>query len=269
MQFVRLQAHFIHLLVAVPQGSVLGPLLFTLYTTPLSSKIFEHAIPHHLYAADSQLYVFFASGDSAAALNGLQSCLASVQTWMSTNKLKLNPDKTEFLLIGNERQQVKYLSMFPIELLGVKTNPAKSARNLGVLFDKNFTFRSHISVVCNSCFYHMWDLWRLRHHLDLDSAKLFAAALVSSRLDYCNSLLYGIADIDLTRIQRVQNQLARLVTKFPPFTRSIPLLRSLHWLPVRFRIPFKINLLTYKTLRAYHLHNGLLPFCSLCLSLID
>ena len=139
--------------------------------------------------------------------------------------------------------------MFPIELLSVKTNPVKSARNLGVIFDKNFTFHLHISVLCSSCFYHMRDLQRIRRHLDLDSAKLLANALVSSRLDYCNSLVYGIADIDLTRLQRVQNQLAHLVTKSPPFTRSIPLLRSLHWLPVWFRILFKINLLTYKTLR--------------------
>ena len=122
----------------VPQRLVLRPLLFTLYTTPLSSMIFEHAIPHHLYADDSQLYVSFVSGDSAAALNSLQSCLASVQSGMSTNKLKLNPDKTEFLLIGNERQGSKYLSMFPIELLGVKSNPAKSARYLCVTFDKIF-----------------------------------------------------------------------------------------------------------------------------------
>ena len=86
----------------VSQGSDLGPLLFTLYTTPLSSKISGHAIPHHLYADDNQLYVSFASGDSAAALNGLQSCLFSVQSWMLTNKSKLNPDKTEFPLIGNE-----------------------------------------------------------------------------------------------------------------------------------------------------------------------
>ena len=139
--------------------------------------------------------------------------------------------------------------MFPIELLGVKANPAKSARNLGVIFDKNFAFRTHISVVCNSCFYHMRDLRRTRRHLDLDSAKLLATALVSCHLDYCNSLLYRIADIDLTRLQRVQHQLARLVIKSSPFIRSIPLLRSLHWLPVRFRIHFKIHLLTYKTLR--------------------
>ena len=172
----------------VTQGSLLGPLLFTLYTTPLSSIIFEHAIPHHLNADDNQLYISF----------------------------------------GNERQRSKYLSMFPIELLSVKTNPAKSARNLGVIIDKIFTLHSHISVVCKSWFYHMRDLRRIRRHLDLDSAKLLATALVSSRLEYCNPLFYGTADIDYARLRRVQNQLARLVTKSPPFTRCIPLLRSLY-----------------------------------------
>ena len=158
---------------------------------------------------------------------------------MSTNKLKLNPDKAEFLLFGNERQWRKYVSLFPIGLFGVKTNAAKSVRNLGVIFDKNFTFCSHISAVCNSCFYHVRHLWRIRRHLDLDSAKYLATALVSSRLDYCNSLLYGVADIDHTRLQRVQNQLARLMTKSPPFASSILLFRYFHWLPVRFRILFK------------------------------
>ena len=103
-------------------------------------------------------------------------------------------------------------------------------------------------AVCNSCVYHLRDLRRIRSHLDLDSAKLFATALVSSRLDYFNCLLYDIADIDLTRLQRVQNQLTRLVTKSPPFTRNIPLRRSLRWLPVRLKIRFQINLLTYKAL---------------------
>ena len=136
--------------------------------------------------------------------------------------------------------------MFPIELLGVKSYPAKSARNLGVIFDKNFNFRSHISAICSSCIYHIRDLRRIRPHLDLDSAKLPASALVSSRLDYCNSLLSGIAETDLTKLQRVLNRLARVVTKSPPFTRSVPLLRSLHWLPVKYRVHFKICLLIYK-----------------------
>ena len=92
------------------------------------------------------------------------------------------------------------ISIFAIEVLGVKTNPAKSAWNLGVIFDKNFTFRSHILAVCSSCFYHRRGLRHIRCHLDLDSAKLLATALVSSLLDYCNSLLYGIADIDLARL---------------------------------------------------------------------
>ena len=103
---------------------------------------------------------------------------------------------------------------------------------------QKFNFRSHISAICSSCIYHIRDLQRTRHHLDLDSAKLPANALVSSRLDYCNSLLSGIAETDLTKLQCILNRLARVVTKSPPFTCSVPLLRSLRWLPVKYS-PFQ------------------------------
>ena len=93
--------------------------------------------------------------------------------------------------------------MFPLELLSVESNPAKFARNLGVIFDKNFTFRSHTSAVCSSCFYHMRDLRCIRRHLDLDSAKLLATALESSRLYYCNSLSYRLHENLLKQIQDV------------------------------------------------------------------
>jgi hypothetical protein len=232
----------------VPQGSVLGPVLFTLYTTPLSAVIEGHSIQHHLYADDSQLYISFSSADSASSLTTLQGCLASVERWMSQNKLKLNPGKTEFLLIGHEQQRRKYHSLFPVPLMGVDTKPAKSARNLGFVFDQNFNFRQHISQVCASCLYHIRDLRRIRRHLSLDNAKSLATALVTSRLDYCNSLLYGTAEKDIQKLQRVQNCLARVVTRSPPLTRSLPLLKSLHWLPVRFRLSYKVRLLTFKAI---------------------
>ena len=118
-----------------------------------------------------------------------------------------------------------------------------------MIFDKNFNFRSHISAICSSCIYHIRDLRCIRRHLDLGSAKLLANALVSSsRFDYCNSLLSGIAETDLTKLQHVLNCLARVVTKSPPFTDSVPLLRSLYWLPVKYRVHFSICLLTYKAL---------------------
>ena len=166
------------------------------------------------------------------SLNGLQSCLAFVQSCILTNKLKLSPDKIEFLYIRNKQQWSKYLSSFHIELIGVTPNPVKSARNLGVIFDKKFPFHSHISAVCSSRVYHIRDLLRISHYLHLDSSKLLATALVSSHLDYCNSLLSRIVDTDLTKLQQVENQLTHVVTKSPPFIHSVLMFRSSHWLPV-------------------------------------
>ena len=103
-------------------------------------------------------------------------------------------------------------------------------------------------MVCSSYFYHIWDLQCTHCYLDLSSVKSLANSLVSSLLDYCNSLLPGIAYTDLTKLRHVQNQLAHIIIKSPPFTYNIPLLRSLHWLPVKFRVERKICLLTYKTL---------------------
>ena len=154
---------------------------------------------------------------------------------MSGNKLKLNSDKTDSSSIGHEWQRSKYLTMFPVDLLDVKTTSAKSAWNLGVVFDANFSFCSHGSAVCRSCRYHMRDLRHICRYLTFNSAKLLAHMLVSSCLDYCNSPLFGFADKEIIQLQRSQNYLAHVVTKKPPSTHSVPPLCSLHWLPIKFR----------------------------------
>ena len=183
------------------------------------------------------------------SLEKLQHCLLGVSSWMTGFKLKLNPSKTKFLLIGTKLQREKFLNNFPCLLLGQDTNPSTSVKNLGVLFDSSLNFRKHISKTCRTCFYHIRDLRRIRKSLSLDLAKQIAVALVSSRLDYCNSLFHNMPENDIARLQRVQNCLARVVTNAPRFSRSVPILKRLHWLPVKFRIHFKICAITFRTLK--------------------
>ena len=157
---------------------------------------------------------------------------------MKNSKLKLNADKTEFLIIGTSKQRAKLDGFFPSHILSQIITPAASVLNLGVTFDENFNFKQHISKTCRCCFYHIRDLRRIRLFLSLSVAKTFATALVSSILDYCNSLLHNTANKDIAKLQRVQNCLARVVTRSSRFSRSVPLLKSLHLLPVHYRIIF-------------------------------
>ena len=141
---------------------------------------------------------------------------------MTESRLKLNADKTEFLIIGTHRQRDQIKTLFPIPLLNQHVMPAVSTRNLGVIFDDKLNFREHISQICRTCFYHIRDLHaaNIRRYLPVSVAKTIATALVTSRLDYCNSLFHNIAIKDITKLQRVQNCLARVVTRSPRFTPS-------------------------------------------------
>ena len=160
-----------------------------------------------------------------------------VSAWMTGSKLKLNPSKTAFLFIGTKLQREKILNNFPCLILGQDIN--SSANNLGVVFDSSLIFRKHISQTCRAWFYHILDLRSVRKSLSLDLAKQIAVALVSSMLDYCNSLSPNMPEKDFARLQWVQNCLARVVTKAPRFSRSVPILKRLHWLPIKFRIHLK------------------------------
>ena len=119
---------------------------------------------------------------------------------------------------------------------------------LGVTLDQSLSFDSHITALSKSCFYHIRALRHIRPILSEDTANLIASSLVSSRLDYANACLFGISVKNLSRIQRIQNTLARVVTCSRSRSSSAPLLKHLHWLPVSARIHFKIALLTFKSL---------------------
>ena len=122
---------------------------------------------------------------------------------------KLNPDKTEFILIGSQRIRNQLLPHFPINILENQVSPAQSVRNLGVVLDSNFNFSNHVSQVIKST----RDLYRIRPLLDMNTSVLLANALVSSRQDYCNSLFLSLTNFAFRRLQLVKNSLCRIVTR--------------------------------------------------------
>ena len=139
-----------------------------------------------------QIYVGVSHTNFSTSITQLQDCLSAVQTWMAENRLKLNPDKTEFTLIGTKQNKEKLSSHLPVDILGNRLNPSTKVKNLGVIFDSDLSFTHHVSSIVKSCYCNIRDLTRIRKYLSLSDAISLANALVGSRLDYCNSLLSSI-----------------------------------------------------------------------------
>ncbi|XP_078147037.1 uncharacterized protein LOC144542992 [Centroberyx gerrardi] len=233
----------------VPQGSVLGPILFTLYMLPLGRVISRHGMSFHCYADDTQLYIKTAPSPSAA-MSCLSTCLEEIKAWMSSNFLQLNSSKTEALLVGTPHQ----VQSSPIPHLTFDNQDiplSSSVTNLGVRFDPHLTFHDHIKHLCKTSFYHLKNISKLRPTLTLSDAEKLVHAFISSRLDYCNALFTGIPGRSIQKLQYIQNSAARILMRVRKHEHITPTLLSLHWLPVSFRVDYKVLLLTYKCINRH------------------
>ena len=241
----------------VAQDSVLGPLLFVLFISPISSVIQPTSelsnknmtVSFHQYADDTQLHIGTNSSTLATQVASLESCTVRVNDWLLQNGLHLNPSKSEAIAFLNPRSKPLATLAESIQSISVAGSPIKlqsSIKSLGVHLDSKMSFDKHVSEVCRASYFHIRALRHIRSSLTTDAAKTVASAIVGSRLDYCNSLLAGTSVLNLSRLQLVQNTLARVVAQKPRCCHITPVLIDLHWLPVRQRIEFKMATTAFK-----------------------
>ena len=229
----------------VPQGSVLGPILFVMYASPVSDVVKKHSLSHESFADDTQLYQSAPLSEVDEVIVQVQDCITDLKTWMTVNKLQLNDDKTEFMLACPKK--FLGLSSLPtsVNIKNTRVSFSTSVRSLGVTLDQSLSLQQHVSNICRSAYLELRRISSVRHYLSADATKTLVCAFVLSRIDYCNSLLAGLPLYLLHKLQRIQNNAARLVLRCSKFEHVTPLLHSLHWLPISDRINYKLATLSF------------------------
>ena len=247
MQFFNIEhsrSNYRDLLIGVPQGSVMGPVLYLMYTITISEVIKKHKLNYHLYADDTQLYVAFKNDDIDSITDRIADCVSDICLWMERNELKLNKEKTDILLIHSEFRNSP--SLDEIILGNEQLTMARTVTNLGIIFDREISFNYQINQLCRTSFFLLRNLFKIRKYLADEATSKVVHAFVTTKLEYCNHLYFGLPKYQVNKMQRIQNTAAWLVTCSSKHDHITPLLQQLHWLPVSYRVVFKILLLVYK-----------------------
>jgi hypothetical protein len=206
-------------------------------------------LSHHQYADDSQIYVSTTKDELKAKVDLLEQCTAGVHAWLLHNGLQLNPQKSDVIHLTAGKRQEQAEDLEAISISGATIQPSSSVKSLGVTLDRHLTLDQHVNNVCKACYFHTRALRHVRPSLPDAVAKTVACSIVSSRLDYCNSLLEGTSESNFKNSQRVQNNLARVVLRRGKYDHISSALAGLHWLPIKQRVTFKLSTLTYNIKR--------------------
>ncbi len=238
------------LTTGMPQGSGTGPWGYTKYTGPLGVLIRILCLLYHMFADDTQLHTSLdpkSSASQSLAKTKIENCISTISSWMTVNRLKLNSDKTEFIVLGTKQQLAK-MQFDSLTICGEQISSSTKIRNLGVYMDREMKMNEHVQHVVRVCYGKLREISSFRKYITTQVAQTLVQSAVISHIDYANSLLYGINEYLLDKLQRAQNAAARLILGLKKYDNISAGLIKLHWLPIRHRIKFKIATITFKVL---------------------
>lgn len=250
----RVTSDVIYIKFGVPQGSVLGPVLFNLYIRSIYSCVKRLGFNILGYADDHQILKSFKAQSESQTLNvQLQNCFAAIKRWMNQFFLQLNDSKTQLIVFGSQNV------LNQLHINGVQLNSSTTIRfvstvkNLGFHMDSGLTFDKQVLELKKRCFRTIRNIRKIKFLLDPSQIRTVVNSLVVSCLDYCNGLFYGANEKIIHQLQLIQNSASRVITGKYKHDHLENDLYKLHWLDIRKRIIFKIALLAYKSI------NGIAP----------
>ena len=174
----------------------------------------------------------------------MERLVKDIENWMTSNMLKFNGDKSDIMVLNGPRRP--RIELPPITICDESVFKSDSTTLLGVEVDSALSLKNHVKNTTKCCFYKLHNLFKIRRFLSEDAAKTMVHTLITSKLDYCNSVLNGLPNTTLEFLVRVQKAATRLISNKTKFQHISTVMKDLHWLPVKKRIEYKILVLTFK-----------------------
>ena len=223
----------------LPQGSVLAPLLFVLYTSDLGAVFQGFGVCSHQFADDTQALLHGPASSAVQMVESLLEASSALEAWLSSNRLRLNPDKTQFIWLGG-RLQLDKIDTDSLHNRYPLIQFSSSVRDLGIILDPTLSFMQQANSVSRSCFYHLRQLRSIRSSLSTHAITILVHALICTRVDFGNAVYIGLSASNTYKFQSILNAAARLIGGIPKFAHISGFIRdTLHWLPIQQRVQFK------------------------------